>query len=98
MTKSDIIIPLAALVGAPLCDIKPKEAKEVNLDSMFLLKSILSKNQRVILPVSNSDMELENLVNFALKSRHLIQYPYMDKPKFNQRVLLWKEKIQFRLG
>ena len=48
VTKSDIIIPLAALVGAPLCDIKPKEAKEVNLDSMFLLKSILSKNQRVI--------------------------------------------------
>ena len=52
VTKSDIIIPLAALVGAPLCDIKPKEAKEVNLDSMFLLKSILSKNQRVIKVIS----------------------------------------------
>ena len=53
LSKADLIIPLAALVGAPLCDKFPKDAKEVNLDISFL-NSQLSKEQHVILPVSNS--------------------------------------------
>ena len=36
----DIIIPLAALVGAPLCDRFPKKTKEINFEA---IKYILSK-------------------------------------------------------
>ena len=37
LKKADIIFPLAALVGAPLCDSKPTESKSVNFDSIKLL-------------------------------------------------------------
>jgi nucleoside-diphosphate-sugar epimerase len=49
----DFIFPLAALVGAPLCDKNPEEAKEVNLDSVSHLLTLI-KNQKIIYPTTNS--------------------------------------------
>ena len=40
MKKQDFIIPLACLVGAPLCDKFPQEAKAINLET---IKMILAK-------------------------------------------------------
>ena len=51
---NDIFIPLAALVGAPLCDRYPELAKQINQDSIKFLISNLSKDQRVLYPVTNS--------------------------------------------
>ena len=54
ISKADIIIPLAAYVGAPLCEKDPIGAKSTNLDAqLFLLKS-LSKDQRLLMPITNS--------------------------------------------
>ncbi len=50
----DIVIPLAALVGAPLCDMMPNEAKAVNYDAVKLLLKLRSKNQPIIFPTTNS--------------------------------------------
>lgn len=50
----DIIIPLAALVGAPICDKHPELAKEVNLESIKKISDIISKNQILIIPTTNS--------------------------------------------
>lgn len=52
--KNDVIIPLACLVGAPLCDLYQEEAIHVNQISIKNLTNILSKQQIVIFPVSNS--------------------------------------------
>lgn len=52
--KNDVIIPLACLVGAPLCDLYPEEAIHVNQKSIKSLTNMLSKEQIVIFPVSNS--------------------------------------------
>jgi nucleoside-diphosphate-sugar epimerase len=52
--RNDVIIPLACLVGAPLCDLYPEEALQVNEKSIKNLIKILSKQQIVIFPVSNS--------------------------------------------
>ena len=42
--KNEFIIPLAALVGAPLCEKNKKEAKDVNLKSIInLVKSLRKK-------------------------------------------------------
>lgn len=54
ISKSDIIIPLAALVGAPLCDLKKKEAEDVNLNSIKSMVDVISKDQYVIYPTTNS--------------------------------------------
>ena len=54
LVKSDVIIPLACLVGAPLCNLKKEEAEQVNFDSIKLMIDALSKNQYVIYPTTNS--------------------------------------------
>lgn len=54
ISKFDVVVPLAALVGAPLCDKYKIEAEEVNFKSIIFLKNSLSKDQMIILPVSNS--------------------------------------------
>ncbi len=50
----DIIIPLAALVGAPLCDRDRVGAQTVNRDAVKTLTEIISRQQRMIIPISNS--------------------------------------------
>ena len=52
--KVDIIIPLAALVGAPLCDRDPFGAKSINRDSVISLFNLASNNQLIIMPTTNS--------------------------------------------
>jgi nucleoside-diphosphate-sugar epimerase len=52
--KADIIIPLAALVGAPLCAKDPDMAEAVNRDAIVAMLRQLSKDQRVIYPTTNS--------------------------------------------
>jgi nucleoside-diphosphate-sugar epimerase len=51
---ADIIIPLAALVGAPLCDRDPLAATSTNLTAIIDMLGVISPSQRVILPVTNS--------------------------------------------
>ncbi len=50
----DFIIPLAGIVGAPLCDKMPTEAQEINSDSVKFICENISKDQSLIMPVSNS--------------------------------------------
>ena len=51
---SDVIIPLAALVGAPLCDSDTVGAVTTNRDAILTLTRLASREQRILLPVSNS--------------------------------------------
>ena len=48
ISEADIIIPLACLVGAPLCDKFPDEAKTVNLDAIKLVLELRGRNQPII--------------------------------------------------
>ena len=50
----DFIIPLACLVGAPLCDKFPEEAKAVNLEAVKMILKLRSPHQKVIFPNTNS--------------------------------------------
>ena len=52
--SADVVIPLAALVGAPLCDKDPKGAITLNRDAVEMLVDKLSSDQRVIMPITNS--------------------------------------------
>jgi len=50
----DIIIPLAALVGAPLCERDRIGTDTTNRGAIKSLVEVLSKEQRVIIPTTNS--------------------------------------------
>lgn len=54
LKEVDAIFPLACLVGAPLCDKMPLEAKSINYDAIKLILDLRSKGQRIIFPTTNS--------------------------------------------
>jgi nucleoside-diphosphate-sugar epimerase len=54
LSKADVIIPLAALVGAPACDRDPLFAQTTNFDAVQMLTRLRSAEQLVIYPTTNS--------------------------------------------
>ena len=48
---ADVVIPLAALVGAPLCDRDPVAARTINFEAVAMICRLASKAQRIIMPV-----------------------------------------------
>ena len=54
VAKCDAILPLACLVGAPLCDRDPVGATTTNLEAVSLLLKLRGKHQPIIFPMTNS--------------------------------------------
>lgn len=54
VAKADVIIPLAAIVGAPACDLDPLMATSVNLDAIRMINRLRSPEQLVVYPTTNS--------------------------------------------
>ncbi|MGA2149828.1 MAG: NAD(P)-dependent oxidoreductase, partial [Bryobacteraceae bacterium] len=50
----DMVIPLAALVGAPLSQRDAVGTVTINRDAVMMLCKLLSKSQRIIFPTTNS--------------------------------------------
>ena len=51
---ADVLIPLAAIVGAPACDRDPWLARSVNLEAIRLLARLRSNDQLIVYPTTNS--------------------------------------------
>jgi len=61
MKNVDIVVHLAAIVGAPACQINPKRAREINVDATRLI-NIHRENRPLIYPSSGSIYgKLENI-------------------------------------
>lgn len=54
LQRADYIIPLAALVGAPLCNRDKVGAVTINRDAIASIVKLASKEQRIIIPTTNS--------------------------------------------
>ena len=54
ISRHDVLIPLACIVGAAACDRDPLMARSVNFDSVGLLNRLRGKKQLVIYPTTNS--------------------------------------------
>ena len=52
--EADVLIPLAAVVGAPACDRDPWLARSVNLEAVRILNRLRGPSQLVIFPTTNS--------------------------------------------
>lgn len=50
----DAIIPLAAIVGMPACNLNPQDAVSTNLEAIISLNKLRSKDQMLIFPTTNS--------------------------------------------
>ena len=100
LNKYEIIIPLAALVGAPICKFNPVGAKTINYDSInFLLKKI-SKEQIVLMPTTNSAYgfgDKNNYCNEESKLNPISQYA-IDKVNIEKELMQRENAISFRLA
>ena len=54
LSKSDAILPLACLTGAPLCAKDPVAAQTTNFDAVKMILDHRSRNQMLIFPTTNS--------------------------------------------
>ena len=100
LKQADIIIPLAALVGAPLCDSQPNNASEINVKSnLFMLKN-LSKKQKLIMPTSNSAYGIGDKNNFCDENSKLTPLSKYAKDKviIENKVMLRANSISLRLA
>ena len=96
----EIIIPLAALVGAPLCDSSPIEAKAVNHDSMLTLFNLAGNDQHILMPTTNSAYGTGDESNHCNEKSELHPISSYAEEKVNVEIALMKRRnsISFRLA
>jgi len=96
----DIVIPLAALVGAPLCEKKKKDAVEINFNSVDFIVRSLSKNQKIIYMNSNSGYGVGKKNKFCNEESPLKPISLYGKTKVDAEnsVMQFNNSISFRLA
>lgn len=100
LKQADIIIPLAALVGAPICKQDPVGATTVNHDAIVLMLKLLSKQQMVLMPTTNSAYGTGDQNNFCTEESPLnpISQYAKDKVEIEKRLMQRENAISFRLA
>ena len=100
VSKADIIIPLAAIVGAPACDKDPVTAQSINKDSILWLLKQVSKSQQVIMPTTNSAYGNGDKNNFCDENSPLnpLSLYARDKVVVEKSLLEHENSTSFRLA
>lgn len=100
LKSADVIIPLAALVGAPLCSLDPIGATTVNRDAITLMLKLISKQQIVLMPTTNSAYgtgDENNYCNEESPLRPISQYA-IEKVEVEKSLMDHPNAISFRLA
>ena len=100
LKKADVIIPLAAIVGAPACARDPITATSINKTSTSWLINQISKSQQILMPTTNSAYGAGNNLNYCDESSPLnpLSLYAIDKV-FIEKLLMEKDNAtSFRLA
>ncbi len=100
VAKADLIIPLAALVGVPICNTDQIATQTTNQDAIEMLCRLASKQQWMIMPVTNSGYGIgEKGVHCTEDSplRPLSTYG-VTKVKAEEAILARENALSFRLA
>lgn len=101
LTKDkDVIIPLAALVGAPLCNRDQIGTLTINRDAIQTLSDILAPSQRVLMPITNSGYGVGTDGVYCTEETPLNPISTYGKTKVEaEEIILQRENsISFRLA
>lgn len=100
LVGADVVIPLAALVGAPLCKADPFGAESINLTAQIELMKALSPNQRVLMPITNSGYGIGESGKFCTEETPMrpISLYGIHKVEVEKAVLDHGNSISFRLA
>jgi nucleoside-diphosphate-sugar epimerase len=96
----DVIIPLAALVGAPICARDPLAATSINRDAALWLFTHKSKSQWVMMPTTNSAYGTSKEGSVCTEESQLnpISLYAKDKVEVEQKLMETENAISFRLA
>ena len=100
LKDADVVIPLAALVGAPICAKDPIGATSTNLDGQLMLLDMLSDDQRVLMPITNSGYGIGESGKFCTEETPLrpISLYGQHKVVVESKALERENTISFRLA
>jgi nucleoside-diphosphate-sugar epimerase len=100
VAKADYVFPLAALVGAPLCDKDPIAATSTNRDAISTLTKMMSSDQRIIMPITNSGYGVGEQGNYCTEESPLrpVSLYGRDKVEAERAILDRDNSISLRLA
>lgn len=97
--KADIIIPLAAIVGAPACDAHPLQAQHINYDAIELIINHKTDQQKILFPNTNSGYGIGQKEELCTEETPLNPISLYGKLKVDiENKLLEAGGISFRLA
>lgn len=98
--KADVIIPLAGYVGAPLCARDPVGASSTNHDALMMMLKNVSKQQRILMPTTNSAYGSGDKKNFCTEESPLrpLSLYAIEKVKVEKELMQHPNAISFRLA
>jgi nucleoside-diphosphate-sugar epimerase len=100
LSQADIIIPLAAIVGAPACDLNPTLTQLVNYDAVKMILNKSSLQQRILFPNTNSGYGIGEKGKFCTEESPLRPVSLYGKLKvqIEDELLASKHAVSFRLA
>lgn len=100
LSGADVIIPLAAIVGAPACGQNPALAKLVNFDAIQLILNRLRPEQKVLFPNTNSGYGVGEKESYCTEESPLLPVSLYGKQKvaIEKHLLKTGQAISFRLA
>ena len=100
LKSADVVIPLAALVGAPLCSQDPVGATTTNHDAIEMMLNMLSSEQLVIMPTTNSAYGTGDDNNFCTEDSPLrpISRYAVEKVEVEKALMRHNRAISLRLA
>lgn len=100
LNKADIVIPLAAYVGAPLCARDPVGASSTNHDAIVMMLKHVSKHQRILMPTTNSAYGSGDENNFCTEESPLrpMSLYAIEKVRVEKELMQHPNATSFRLA
>jgi len=98
--KNEFLIPLAALVGAPLCERNKKEAISVNYESINYLMNNINKKNKIVFLTTNSGYGVGEKNKYCDENSPLNPISLYGRTKVGAEKLVMQSKnsIGFRLA
>ena len=94
----DIIIPLAAIVGAPACDVNKELATSVNFGQIQFIVDNLRKNQKLLMPNTNSQYGSSDSTITEDSPFNPLSHYAITKCKAEEYIMDWGNGICLRLA
>ena len=100
LAENDLVIPLAAIVGAPLCNKDPYSAQSINHDAIIEMIKSVSKDQLILMPTTNSAYGSGDKNNYCDENSPLnpISKYASDKVEIEKKLMEREKSISYRLA